>query len=108
MTALPGKLAAYFAAQNAHDIDAIVACFTPDARVHDENEDIVGTAAIRAWKVETGTKYKVSVEPLECRTEDDLSVVVARVSGNFPGSPAELTYRFGLADDGRIAALEIG
>jgi len=45
---LPGKLAAYFAAQNQHDIDTIVACFTPDARVRDEGADTVGPAAIRA------------------------------------------------------------
>jgi len=109
---LPGKLAAYFAAQNQHDIDTIVACFTPDARVRDEGADIVGPEAIRAWKEETGAKYKVSVEPLECRAENARngtarSVVVARVSGTFPGSPATLSYRFGLAADGRIATLEI-
>ncbi|MGD1876364.1 MAG: nuclear transport factor 2 family protein [Kiloniellaceae bacterium] len=105
---LPGTLAAYFAAQNRHDIDAIVACFTPDARVRDEGEDIVGPEAIRAWKEATGAKYKVTVEPLESRAEAGRTVVVARVSGNFPGSPANLTYRFGLAEDGRISALGIG
>lgn len=105
---LPGKLAAYFAAQNLHDIDAIVACFTPDARVQDEGEDIVGPEAIRVWKEATSAKYKVTAEPLESRAEAGRTVVVAQVSGNFPGSPANLTYRFGLAEDGRINALGIG
>ncbi len=47
---LPGILDRYFKAQNAHDIDAMVACFAPDAVVRDEGHDIVGTDAIRAWK----------------------------------------------------------
>jgi ketosteroid isomerase-like protein len=108
LKSLPGILDSYFAAQNAHDIEALVACFTADARVHDEGEDIVGPAAIRAWKQATSAKYKVTAEPLESRPEAGRTVVVARVSGNFPGSPANLTYRFGLAGDGRIDALEIG
>jgi hypothetical protein len=35
------------------------------------------------------------------------TVVRARVSGNFPGSPAMLTFTFGLTGD-RISELEIG
>lgn len=108
MIDLPGKLAAYFAAQNLHDMDALVACFSADARVRDEGEDIVGQDAIRAWKVATSARYQVTAEPLESRDEDGRTVVVARVSGNFPGSPANLTYRFGLAGDGRIDSLAIG
>jgi hypothetical protein len=104
---LPPVLDRYFAAQNAHDIDAMVACFAADAAVLDEGRDIVGTEAIRAWKEETSAKYRVAVAPLECRAEDGRTVVVARVSGTFPGSPANLTYRFRLADADRIAALEI-
>jgi ketosteroid isomerase-like protein len=105
---LPAVLARYFEAQNAHDTDALVACFAPDAVVRDEGEDIVGTDAIRAWKQATSAKYKVTAEPLECRAEDGQTVVVARVSGTFDGSPANLTYRFGLSEDGTIATLAIG
>jgi hypothetical protein len=56
---LPDILDRYFAAQNAHDIEAMVACFAPDAIVRDEGKDIVGTQAIRAWKIETGAKYRI-------------------------------------------------
>jgi uncharacterized protein (TIGR02246 family) len=105
---LPGILDRYFAAQNAHDIDALVACFAPDAAVRDEGHDHVGTDAIRAWKVQTSAKYRVTVKPIECRHEGDRTIVVATVSGNFPGSPANLTYRFGLTPDWRIAALQVG
>jgi hypothetical protein len=105
--ALPDILDRYFQAQNAHDIEAIVACFAPDAAVRDEGRDIVGTFAIRAWKEETSRKYRVTVEPLECRVDDGRTVVVANVAGTFKGSPLHLTYRFRLSDDGRIGALEI-
>jgi ketosteroid isomerase-like protein len=104
---LPGVLDQYYAAQNAHDIDAMVACFTPDATVHDEGRTIVGSDAIRAWKEETSAKYHVTAEPLESRTEGGQTIVVTKVTGTFDGSPAILTYRFGLAADGRIGALEV-
>jgi ketosteroid isomerase-like protein len=104
---LPDILDRYFAAQNAHDIEAMVACFAPDAVVRDEGRDIVGTQAIRAWKIETGTKYRITAEPLESHPEAGRTIVVVKVSGTFPGSPANLGYRFGLSADGRINALEI-
>ena len=43
---LPTPLAAYFAAANAHDTDAVLACFAADARVRDEGKDLVGRDAI--------------------------------------------------------------
>jgi ketosteroid isomerase-like protein len=105
---LPAVLERYVAAQNAHDTDALVACFAPDAVVRDEGEEIVGTAAIRAWKEKASAKYRVTVEPLDRRDEAGTTILVARVSGTFPGSPADLTYRFRFSEDGLIGALEIG
>jgi ketosteroid isomerase-like protein len=105
---LPDTLKRYFAAQNRHDIKALVACFAADAVVRDEGKDIIGTEAIRSWKEATSAKYRVTVAPLECRAEDGRTVVVAKVSGTFPGGPLNLTYRFGFANDGRIGALTIG
>ena len=105
--ALPAILDRYFQAQNAHDIEAMVACFAPDGAVRDEGRDIVGTSAIRAWKAETSRKYRITAEPLAWRVENGHAVVVANVAGTFTGSPLHLTYRFGLSDDGRIGALEV-
>lgn len=106
--ALPAALDAYFAAQNAHDSDALAACFTPDALVHDEGEDQRGTAQIRAWAAATSARYQAVAEPLSLVRSDDVATVRARVSGTFPGSPVELDFRFTLAADGRIASLRIG
>jgi SnoaL-like domain len=104
---LPGILGRYFNAQNAHHIDEMVACFAPDAIVRDEGHSHVGTDAIRAWKIDTSTKYRISATPLEYRSEDDGTIVIVNVTGAFPGSPANLTYRFGFSADGRIGALEV-
>jgi hypothetical protein len=104
---LPAILDRYFKAQNTHDIEAMVACFAPDAVVRDERRDIIGTEAVRAWKKETSAKYRIAAEPIESRSEHDRTIVVVRISGRFPGSPANLTYRFGFSADGLINALEV-
>ena len=84
---MPDILDRYFEAQNAHDIDAMVACFAPDAAVRDEGHDIVGTGAIRAWKERPARSIASRREPLECRVEGDRTIVVVKVSGTFAGSP---------------------
>ena len=104
---LPDILARYFKAQNAHDIDAMVACFAPDAVVRDEGHTYTGAEAIRASKIETSAKYRITATPLESRNENDRTIVIVKVAGTFPGSPANLTYRFGFSADGRIGALEV-
>jgi len=104
---LPSPLADYFAAANRHDIAAMLAPFAPEARVKDEGQTHIGTAAIRVWLEHTTAKYAVTVEIVDMTTDAETTVVVGRVSGNFPGSPANLTYRFTLDGD-RIASLAIG
>src|SRR4051794_36125921 len=104
---LPAILDRYFNAQNAHDIEAMVACFAPDAAVRDERRDIIGTEAVRAWKKETSAKYRITAQPLECRQQDGRTTVVVKVSGAFNGSPAKLTYGFGFSGGGLIDALEV-
>lgn len=103
---LPIILQTYFDASNTHDIDRMVACFADDARVRDEGEDVVGHAAIRRWKQKVTAKYNTTSEVLRHEAGDDVDLVTAKVSGTFPGSPIELTYRFCL-DQGRIVSLAI-
>ena len=104
---LPEPLPRYFAAQNALDAESMTACFAPDAVVHDEGGTYIGSEAIRGWKHDTIAKYGISIDPLEATKQDDQTVVVARVAGNFPGSPANLTYVFRLSPDGLIRTLDI-
>lgn len=104
---LPEPLPRYFAAQNALDADLMTACFAPDAVVHDEGGTYIGREAIRGWKHDTITKYGISIDPLKAAQQDGKTVVVARVAGNFPGSPANLTYSFGVSPDDLIRTLDI-
>lgn len=105
---LSQNLNRYFAAQNAHDAEGMVACFAPNARVRDEGRDYSGRDEILEWKKDTIAKYGISIQPLRQTEEGDATTIVARAAGNFPGSPAELTYAFGLRADGLIETLRIG
>ena len=104
---LPPLLDLYVKAENAGDIDAFSQCFAADAMVRDEGRSHQGKAAIRAWMAEAKKKYNHTVEPLELTKLDGKTLLKARVSGNFPGSPVTLASIFVIAD-GKIVSLEIG
>lgn len=103
---LPSPIAAYFEADRSNP-QAVARCFAAHAVVKDEGRTHVGREAIQAWKAEASRKYTYTVEPLDLVQEEGADVVRARVTGNFPGSPVDLRYRFRL-ESGLIAALEIG
>ncbi len=100
---LPAPIAIYFAAEDA---EACGRCLAHDAVVHDERRTIEGIAAIVAWRAESRRKYNHTVEVLDVAERDGKTVVTAKVSGNFPGSPVNLDYAFGLRGD-KIASLAI-
>ena len=103
---LPEPIEEYFVAANARDAKRAAAFFTEDARVHDEDRDIQGRDAIRAWVEETGRKYRYRAELVGAADTADRTVVTAHLTGDFPGSPIDLRYRFKLAGQ-QIADLEI-
>lgn len=104
--ALPPVIDTYFNADRADDVDTLVACFSDEARVHDEREDHVGHEAIRAWKLAAREKYEYTSTPLSVSDQGNTIVVHSRLEGTFPGSPVEVDYHFGLDDD-RIVSLRI-
>lgn len=97
----------YFAATNRHDIAAMIADLADDAVVKDEGHEHRGLPAIREWMTETIRRYKFKAAPTSVARANDRTVVAVTVSGDFPGSPIALTYRFELAGQ-KIARLEIG
>lgn len=103
---LPPPIAAYIAAENAHLPEAVAACFTEDATVRDEGKTVTGSAAIRDWKRATSEKYSPTITAVSARQEAESCTVAAQVSGNFPGSPLDMTFTFTLAGS-RISALAI-
>lgn len=100
---LPKPVAAYFAAENA---GALARCFASDGVVRDEGGTLTGTVAIERWNTTTRAKYHHTVVPLSATERDGAFVVVGRVAGDFPGSPADLEHVFRL-DGEKIASLEI-
>ncbi len=103
---LPQPLETYFAAANARDADGVAACFTEHGLVHDERGLHRGRDSIRAWAEETGRKYCFHADPRAIEAEADRTIVTAHVTGDFPGNPIDLTFRFKLAN-GLIAELDI-
>ena len=104
---LPHPIAAYYSAGEAHDFEALALCFAPDGAVRDEGAVQTGRAAIAAWAANAYAQYKHESEVLGSREQDGVHIVSVRVSGQFPGSPVQLTQRFDLAE-GEIRSLEIG
>ncbi len=102
---LPESVTAYFTADRGGG-EAIVQCFTDNAVVKDEGHTYEGLAAIKQWKADSSKKYSYTSEPFACAEKDGRTIVTSRVTGNFPGSPVDLRYIFGL-EGNRIASLEI-
>jgi ketosteroid isomerase-like protein len=107
---LPGPVAAYFAATNAFDTDALMATFAPDALVNDHRDEFVGRDAIRAWAQREIIGDRVTMEVTEATQRGDAVAVNAIVGGNFDKTglpdPLVLTSYFSVSDD-RIVQLVI-
>lgn len=104
--ALPEPIAAYFAAEQAGDADALARCFVAHGVVRDEGGAFTGVTAIREWNAAARLKYHHTVEPLSALERDGETIVIGRVSGDFPNSPIDLEHVFVLEGD-KIATLEI-
>jgi hypothetical protein len=85
---------------------ALEECFGPNAVVRDEGHSYDGLSGIQRWMAETKRKYNHTVAPLAIAQRDDKTVLTARLTGNFPGSPVTLQFSFVL-QGGKIASLEI-
>jgi hypothetical protein len=97
----------YFTATNSHDAEGMTADLADDAVVNDDGREYRGVPAIREWTKEILRKYRPQVEPTKVAHEAERFVVSVNTSGDFPGSPIALTYRFKL-DGEKISHLEIG
>ena len=103
---LPQIIQEYLNASNAHDVQAILSCFSDDAIVYDEEKDFRGKKMIEGWIEKTIEKYKFQFKPLSLKSEDSKVVVNIEVSGTFPGSPVSPDYHFTIAG-GKILSLAI-
>lgn len=104
---LPDPIARYFAADADLAGAAPAEAFAPDATVIDEGETHQGREAIAAWWRAAKQQYRHGAEPFEVTEGDGVTRVRAMVSGDFPGSPAALSFAFRLRR-GEIVSLRIG
>ena len=102
---LPSPIKAYFAADTA-DARAVALCFSEGAVVIDEQHEHRGRAAIARWKAAATAKYHYISVPIAVDVSEADVIVTARLTGNFPGSPVDLRYRF-TVDGDTISRLEI-
>ncbi len=105
MQKLPPILVTYFEAANAQDVELYTACFSEDATVKDMNEIIQGRENIANWNRVINKKYNATTIVKSWVQTDDGADVMTEVSGTFPGSPIELTFRFKVQDN-KINELE--
>jgi hypothetical protein len=103
---LPDPIARYVQIANSGTAEAAPECFAPDATVYDEGQTHEGVTAIKNWMAATKKKYRHTVAPLELAERGGQSILTARLSGNFPGSPITVNFTFVLAV-GKIRSLEI-
>ena len=105
-TNLPPVIAAFFRAHNTGQTADFNQLFAVNALVTDEAHEYRG-AAIQAWIDGATARYKPVADITDLTVARGQTIATALVSGNFPGSPAQIRYKFTLKDD-KIAALAIG
>ena len=80
--------------------------FDDKAIVLDEGRRYTGPDEIIDWRTNTQEKYQYIATPIELTKDQEKTVVVAAVEGNFPGSPLTLKYEFYIQSE-QIKRLEI-
>ena len=104
---MPEPLTRYFEYDALRDVEAIVAVFADDATVTDEGETRQGVAEIRAWQLGPASAYSYRTELRNTeQLGPDRYLVTGRLSGNFPGGTADLTWDFTIAGN-KISRLVI-
>lgn len=103
---LPSIIEAFVHGKNNHDSEAVVACFTNDAVVHDEGKEFRGTAAIKKWLDASIAKYKVTLTAKKIVDIEEETILTAEVSGDFEGSPIPLDFHFSIRE-GKFDRLSI-
>jgi hypothetical protein len=107
---LPGVVADHIAACNAHDVDAWMATFAPDAMLNDIQREFVGTAAIRDFADAEIFGTEVTMDVQRAWNRQGNVTVHAMIDGTYDKAglpdPLILSFYFTLSDD-RITQLII-
>jgi hypothetical protein len=107
---LTGVVAEHVRAVNAHDTDAIVATFAPDAYVNDARREFAGTDAIRRWVAKEMTGDQVTIEVREALDHYGDTIVRGAYDGLFDKTnlPDDLVLtNYFSVRDGKIVSLVV-
>lgn len=105
MDTMPEVIQRYQRASDEQDWNTLVACFTDDATVTDEERTYRGRDAIRAWREESARKYTFTSTVLDAKKlSEDSYEITSMLRGNFPGGEATLRSAFSI-QAGLIAEL---
>jgi hypothetical protein len=105
-----GPSADYIAAVNAHDTDAVLATFAPDAFVAAEHGEYTGTEAVRRFIEREIVGDRVTMEIREVVDHHGDTIVHALYDGDYDktGLPDEVILsNYFATDGGRIVSLII-
>ena len=107
MRQMPEVIRTYFEAHDAHDTEAALASFAPDAMVKDDGNEYRGTAAIHDWLARASVEFTYTRTLIDATELDTGTWLVANhLEGNFPGGVVDLRYRFVIRNE-LIAELDI-
>jgi hypothetical protein len=100
--ALPQVIADHIAACNAHDVEAWMATFAPDAMLNDIQREFIGTAAIRAFADKEIFGAAVTMEVQRAWDRHGNVTVHAKLDGTYDKTglpdPLILSFYFTLRD----------
>jgi ketosteroid isomerase-like protein len=99
---LPPPVAAYIAATNGFDLDALMATFAEGALVNDHRSEFRGRDAIRDWAAREIIGDRVTMQVIDATRRGESAAVVAMVDGNFDkaGLPDPFAPAFYFSVDG--------
>ncbi|MBJ2120646.1 nuclear transport factor 2 family protein [Arthrobacter sp. MSA 4-2] len=92
---LPKAIENFVAANNAHDVDALMATLAADAVVSDDGKTYTDDAGIRTWIGSHLIAPKIVITP----TSFGNNRMVASSAGDFPGSPQPFAFNFIIEGD---------
>lgn len=99
MTAVPDVITRYYAAAERGDTDAVMACFSTDAHVLDEDRHYWGAEEVRRWRESVATRFTYTSEITGTEvTAAGEHLVSTHLEGDFPGGTVDLVQRFTLTD----------
>ena len=79
---LPPVIQNYVEVSNRHDVKSILACFSDNAVVSDEEETLRGKEAIKDWIVKTIDKYETHIPTKPIGTPEEIANAIVFIGSD--------------------------